>query len=82
MLAEEGLEKPRNDKENYAVSWCGWGYEFGVTPKQMLDTIPKLKELGIHWATLDDGWFNNSATGSRMGPRLPAMRFATWSKIS
>src|SRR5437660_1608336 len=51
MLAKEGLEKPRNNDENYAVSWCGWGYEFGVTPKQMLDTIPKLKELGIHWAT-------------------------------
>jgi alpha-galactosidase len=55
----EGLAKPANNPENYAVSWCGWGYEFGVTPKQMLDTIPKLKELGIHWATLDDGWFNN-----------------------
>jgi len=59
VLAKEGLEKPRNNDENYAVSWCGWGYEFGVTPKQMLDTVPKLKELGIRWATLDDGWFNN-----------------------
>jgi alpha-galactosidase len=59
VLAKEGLEQPRNNDENYAVNWCGWGYEFGVTPKQMLDTIPKLKELGIHWATLDDGWFNN-----------------------
>jgi alpha-galactosidase len=59
VLAKEGLERPRNNDENYAVSWCGWGYEFGVTPKQMLDTIPKLKELGVHWATLDDGWFSN-----------------------
>jgi len=59
VVEKEGLERPRNNDENYAVSWCGWGYEFGVTPKQMLDTIPKLKELGIHWATLDDGWFNN-----------------------
>jgi alpha-galactosidase len=25
----------------------------------MLGTIPKLKEMGIHWATLDDRWFNN-----------------------
>src|SRR5260221_1220009 len=58
-LAREGMEKPLNNDEDYAVSWCAWGYEFGVTPKQMLDTIPKLKELGIHWATLDDGWFNN-----------------------
>ena len=36
-----------------------WGYESDVTPKQMLETIPKLRELGIHWATLDDRWFNN-----------------------
>jgi alpha-galactosidase len=59
VIDKEGLPKPANNDENYAVSWCGWGYEFGVTAKQMLDTIPKLKELGIHWATLDDGWFNN-----------------------
>jgi alpha-galactosidase len=58
-IAREGLTKPRNNAEDYAVSWCGWGYESDVTPKQMIDTIPKLKELGIHWATLDDRWFNN-----------------------
>jgi alpha-galactosidase len=58
-VEREGLAKPTNNPENYAVNWCGWGYEFGVTPKQMLDTIPKLKELGIHWATLDDGWFSD-----------------------
>jgi len=68
VIAREGLEKPRNNDENYAVSWCGWGYEFGVTPKQMLDTVPKLKELGIHWATLDDGWFNNYGDWQPRGP--------------
>ncbi|PYT62854.1 MAG: hypothetical protein DMG35_06290 [Acidobacteria bacterium] len=55
----EGLAKPANNDENYAVSWCGWGYEANVTPKQMTGTIPKLKELSIHWATLDDRWFSN-----------------------
>jgi alpha-galactosidase len=59
VIDKEGLTKPANNDEDYKVSWCGWGYEFGVTPKQMLDTIPKLKDLDIHWATLDDGWFNN-----------------------
>ena len=58
-VEHEGLTRPKNNEENYAVSWCGWGYESDVTPKQMVDTIPKLKELGIHWATLDDRWFNN-----------------------
>jgi alpha-galactosidase len=59
MVEREGLARPANNDENYAVSWCGWGYESDVTPKQMLDTIPKLKEFEIHWATLDDRWFNN-----------------------
>jgi len=58
-VEREGLARPKNNQENYAVSWCGWGYESNVTPKQMTDTIPKLQELGIHWATLDDRWFNN-----------------------
>src|SRR5580692_10274962 len=59
VVDKEGLKKTTDNDEDYKVSWCGWGYEFGVTPKQMLATIPKLKELNIHWATLDDGWFNN-----------------------
>jgi alpha-galactosidase len=58
-VEREGLARPKNNQENYAVSWCGWGYESNVTPKQMTDTIPKLQELGIHWATLDDRWFGN-----------------------
>jgi alpha-galactosidase len=59
VIDREGLTKPSNTNEDYAVSWCGWGYLANVTPAQMLGTIPKLKELGIHWATLDDRWFNN-----------------------
>jgi alpha-galactosidase len=58
-VEREGLARPANNEENYAISWCGWGYESDVTPAQMLETVPKLKELGIHWATLDDRWFNN-----------------------
>jgi alpha-galactosidase len=58
VLQKEGWNIPKPSSEAYNVSWCGWGYEFNVTPKQMLGTIPKLKELGIKWATLDDRWFN------------------------
>ncbi len=59
VIDREGLTKATSTNEDYAVSWCGWGYLADVTPKQMLGTISKLKELGIHWATLDDRWFNN-----------------------
>jgi alpha-galactosidase len=58
VLQKEGWELPKVSGEAYNVSWCGWGYEFNVTPKQMLGTVPKLKELGIKWATLDDRWFD------------------------
>jgi alpha-galactosidase len=59
VIDGEGLKKTVSNGEDYAVSWCGWAYLANVTPAQMLGTIPKLKELGIHWATLDDRWFNN-----------------------
>jgi alpha-galactosidase len=58
ILQKEGWEIPKPSSEAYNVSWCGWGYEFNVTPAQMLGTVPKLKEMGIKWATLDDRWFD------------------------
>jgi alpha-galactosidase len=58
ILQKEGWDIPKPSNEAYNVSWCGWGYEFNVTPKQMLGTIPKLKEMKIKWATLDDRWFD------------------------
>jgi alpha-galactosidase len=58
VLQKEGWELPKPSSEAYNISWCGWGYEFNVTPAQMLGTVPKLKEMGIKWATLDDRWFD------------------------
>ena len=57
-LQKEGWTLPKPNAQDFGVAWCGWGYQFNVTPKQMTDTIPKLKELGIGWATLDDRWFD------------------------
>jgi alpha-galactosidase len=58
VLEREGLSQARPNQEDYAVSWCSWGYKANVTEKQMLEIIPKLKDLGIHWATLDDRWYD------------------------
>jgi alpha-galactosidase len=57
MLQANGLSLAHPDAADYEANWCGWGYEMNFTPKQMLGTIPKLKELGLKWATLDAGWF-------------------------
>ena len=59
MLQSRGLSLAHPTEADYQANWCGWGYEMDFTPKQMLGTMPKLKELGLKWATLDAGWFNN-----------------------
>ncbi|HEV2395777.1 MAG TPA: glycoside hydrolase family 36 protein [Candidatus Sulfotelmatobacter sp.] len=59
MLQVRGLSLAHPTEADYQANWCGWGYEMDFTPKQMLGTLPKLKELGIKWATLDAGWFKS-----------------------
>jgi alpha-galactosidase len=58
VMQRQGWKLPAPSQEAYNVSWCGWGYGFNVTAADMLGVIPKLKELGIRWATLDDRWFD------------------------
>lgn len=58
-LGAQGRKIPKPTSEAYEANWCGWGYELKFRPAQMLGTIPKLKELGLKWATLDAGWFDN-----------------------
>jgi len=71
VLQKEGWQLTKPSNEAYNVSWCGWGYEFNVTPKQMLGTVPKLKELGIKWATLDDRWFDTYGNWSPRSDTFP-----------
>lgn len=58
-MQKQGWSLAKPTDADYQANWCGWGYEMDFTPRQMLGTIPKLKEIGIRWATLDAGWFNN-----------------------
>ena len=71
VLAKEGWNLPKPSNEAFNVSWCGWGYEFNVTPAQMTGTIPKLKEFNIKWATLDDRWFDNYGDWNPRGDTFP-----------
>lgn len=57
-LALQGLKAPEPNREDYASAWCSWGYEFDVQPSEVTGVLPKLNELGIHWLTLDDRWFD------------------------
>jgi alpha-galactosidase len=59
IMAERGLVSPRSPQAAYEPIWCAWGYERTCTPKLIEDTLPKVKDLGLRWAVIDDGWQNN-----------------------
>ena len=58
LLRQRGWSLAKQTDADYQANWCGWGYGMDFTPRQMLGTIPKLRELGIKWATLDVRWFD------------------------
>jgi alpha-galactosidase len=62
---------PKPTSADFAANWCGWGYEADFTPAQMLGTIPKLKEMGIQWATLDYCWFDSFGDWKPRKDRFP-----------
>ncbi len=56
LLAERGLTAPRIPDTSYEPIWCAWGYERNFTIEQIVGTLPKVRELGLKWAVVDDGW--------------------------
>ena len=58
-MQAEGLVAPRAPDSAFAPVWCAWGYERNFTVKQVMDTVPKARELGFEWVVLDDGWQTN-----------------------
>ncbi|UCE08533.1 MAG: alpha-galactosidase, partial [bacterium] len=58
LITAQGLQMKKPSDEAYEAIWCGWGYESDFTIDDILGTIPKLKEFGIHWVVIDDRWFD------------------------
>jgi alpha-galactosidase len=56
LMAAQGLNAPPFPASAYEPTWCAWGYERDFTLTQVLETLPKVRELGLGWAVLDDGW--------------------------
>ena len=59
VMAERGLIPARAPASAYEGIWCAWGYERDCTPAQIAATLPKVRELGLKWAVIDDGWQSN-----------------------
>lgn len=56
LMERQGLVLPDYPETAYEPIWCAWGYERDFKVEEVLETLPKVKELGYKWAVLDDGW--------------------------
>lgn len=57
ILEDKGLKFNYVPPEDaYKTMWHSWGYERDFSIKQIYETLPKIKELGIRWVCLDDGY--------------------------
>ena len=59
LMATRGLASPRPPEAAYEPIWCAWGYERECTVQLIENTLPKVKDLGLGWAVIDDGWQTN-----------------------
>jgi alpha-galactosidase len=59
IMAERGLVSPRPPDAAYEPIWCAWGYERSCTAQLIEDTLPKVRDLGLRWVVIDDGWQTN-----------------------
>jgi alpha-galactosidase len=58
-MADIQLSAPKAPKSAFEPVWCAWGYERDFTVEQVIGTLPKVREIGLKWAGLDDGWQTN-----------------------
>ncbi|HEX2518703.1 MAG TPA: glycoside hydrolase family 36 protein [Castellaniella sp.] len=58
-MEAEGIVAPQAPDSAFAPVWCTWGYGRDFNIKQIMDTVPKARELGFGWVVMDDGWQTN-----------------------
>ncbi|GLR17582.1 glycoside hydrolase family 36 protein [Portibacter lacus] len=56
FMQAKGIEMVPAEEEAFEPIWCAWGYERTFTKNELIGTLDKVKELGIKWAVVDDGF--------------------------
>jgi alpha-galactosidase len=56
LMQAKGMSIVEAEEAAFEPIWCAWGYERNFTLDEVIGTLPKVKELGIKWAVLDDGF--------------------------
>lgn len=56
FMQASGIKLAPVEPGAYEAVWCAWGYERKFTPGEIIGTLPKVKELGLKWVDIDDGY--------------------------
>ena len=55
-MKAKGIRFAETEEAAFGAMWCAWGYERNFTLEEIICTLPKVKELGIKWVGIDDGF--------------------------
>jgi len=55
-MQTQGIKLHESEDEAYEPVWCAWGYGRSFTIDEIINTLPKVKELGFKWVDVDDGY--------------------------
>jgi len=56
FMQASGIKLAPVEPDAYDAVWCAWGYERRFTVSEVIGTLPKVKELGLKWVDIDDGY--------------------------
>lgn len=56
LMQKKGIKFAPSEDEAFQAVWCAWGYERKFTVDEVVGTLPKVKELGLMWVDIDDGY--------------------------
>lgn len=56
VMADKGMAAPKPTEGCYEAIWCAWGYDRNFTIAEIEGSLGKVKDMGLKWAVIDDGW--------------------------
>ncbi len=62
---------PEVPADAYEPIWCGWGFGRSFVPQDIYKTLPAVKELGIPWVVIDDGFQESIGAWPLMAEKFP-----------
>lgn len=72
FMQASGLKFTPEEPDAFEAVWCAWGYLRKFTLDEVVGTLPKVKELGLKWVDIDDGYQKAEGDWNVEPGRFPA----------